>query len=93
MRVGLEKYKVNALTALRIVGYRKKSSRGDYIREDRDGRFHAYIEDSKGINLHYDLFTDRTRTIHFAPYVPIRMSKEIKRILGTLKSIGLRKNM
>lgn len=71
---------------LQRAGY-KKLSNGSLVRQEGDGRYHAYVTDTMRAEIHYDLYVDRTRTTHFAPRVPIKMKGEARRLRMILGSI------
>lgn len=58
MKIFLHNYKISVKTAMQMCGYTFREDKGDYIREEQGGRFHAHKIASQVIDIHYDLYVD-----------------------------------
>lgn len=81
MYIFLSAHRVNAKKALELAGYHPRPY-GDWLREDRFGRWHAYVKNKKVIEIHFDLYVEGR---HFSPIAPTYTNEEKKRIIKALK--------
>ena len=76
---------INSAVLLKIAKYKTKGM--SLHCEDFDGRFHAYILSKHEISLHYDVYVTRRSKAHFSPPMPIKMSKEIRRLNSIIRNL------
>lgn len=68
-----------------IAKYKKHPKGNGFVRNEKQGRFHAVYQGDKEFDLHFDIYGQDG---HWAPYMPYTCGKEIRKILGICKSLG-----
>lgn len=87
MMLFVQNCNVGVKKVLELAGYTLREDKGDYIREEHDGRFHAKILNSKTAEFHFDLYIGWR---HWSPTTPIKHHEELKRITKCARPVQYR---
>ncbi len=72
-----------------VAGYtRRNAPMSDWLREEREGRFHLKKFERKKWELHYDLYGEDCD--HYSIRMPYKCTKEVMRITSISRSLKLK---